>query len=52
MTTEKVLKDLQQAVAALVEHDMTDVDDNRLVFIADQLSAHANRIAPWTKCYP
>jgi hypothetical protein len=53
MSLETILKDLQRAVAALEQLDKQAVaDDNRLVFIADQLRAHANRLAPWTQCYP
>jgi hypothetical protein len=53
MSVEVILKNLQSAVAALDELDRKAVgDDDRLVFIADQLRAHADRIAPWRKCYP
>ena len=53
MSVEAILENLQSAVAALEQLDeQTVADNNRLVFISYQLRAHANRIAPWTRCYP
>jgi hypothetical protein len=52
MTNEGILQALQRAVAALEQLDKATVNDNRLVWIADQLHAYANRIAPWRQIYP